>query len=643
MAKREVDYRDFKDRQDRPERTGVSMREAKAWWTLSEQGLPEALTDILTTLRQRQSLLTTQRQLSARLYCNQNPASTWGVTASRTLSSSPASRGRLRYNVIKSVCDTVQAKIAKNHPDVMFLTNGGSYRLRRKAQKLSTFSRGVFDENRVDELMTAVCMDAELQGSGFVHPHEEFGRVRLERVMADEIWVDEIEAFTGQPRSLFRVKLVDRDQLLALHPDAAALIEHAEPATQDEIGASATSLPISDLVQVCEAWHLPSNPNAKAKSGDGVHVLALKNGTIFKEPWTRGYFPFVKLDWSRKPWGYFGIGLAEEIEPQQLEVNRILWTIQESQMAMGSFKIAVRAGSNVDPNHLNDEIGTLIYYTGDAPPAYLTPPSVSSEVYQHLQTTISAAYQQAGLSFASSTGQNPLGAGASGQALREMEYIETDRFQIFAQAYERAHVELARQCIDVARDIAARDGGYPTQAPGSGFLRTIDWKDIDLSGDEYVVRSFPVSSLPQTPAARMQTVAEMVQAGWVSPRQGRRLMRFPDLEQIQSLQDAVEERIHDALEQIIDDGAYIPPDGFLDLTLAKELVLEYYNLYASLDIEPERLDLLQQWSEHIDYLAKAAQAASAPPPQGAPVGAPQANPMPPPVSPLVGNVPAAAA
>lgn len=639
MAKT-IDYTDFKTKGEKGEKKGPTAREAKSWWRLPDADLPSVLTDILTTLRQHQSILTTQRQMSARLYCNQNPLGYWGLSANRLLTQSPAARGRLRYNVIKSVCDTVQAKIAKNHPLPLFLTNGAHYKLRRRAQKLSDACKGIFEENRIEELAPKVCMDAELQGSAFIHVYEEFERVKLERVMADEIWCDELQAFTGLPRSLFRVKHVDRDQLLA-HPlfsKHKAEIEAQTPATQAELGGTSyVALPISDLIQVCEAWHLPSGPKTK----DGRHVISIKDAVLLTEEWKRPYFPFAKLDWSSKPWGYFGIGLAEEIEPQQLEINRTLWTIQESQMAMGSYKIWAKTGSNIDVNHLNDEVGAII--ESDERPEYLTPPAVQPEVYQHLQTTIAQAYQQAGLSQAQSTGQNPLGPGASGAAIREMEYIENDRFQTFGQGYERLHVDLGRLAIDTAHDIAERTGKpYEFSVSERKFLKRYSLTEEELKLDERECRLqvFPISSLPNTPAARMQTVTELVQAGWLSPRQGRRLMRFPDIEQVGALQDAIEERIHDALEAIVDSGDYNPPDAYMQLDLAKELVIESINLYStpSLELEEEKLDLLYQWSDHVDFLMQKAMPPAPLGPPGAP-GQPQANPQPLPQSPMIQNAP----
>ena len=91
------------------------------------------------------------------------------------------------------------------------------------------------------------------------------------------------------------------------------------------------------------------------------------------------------------------------------------------------------------------------------------------------------------------------------------------------QEMERFFLEGARQMIEVAKDIYARKKTFKVLFPTSKFMETIDWKDIKLKEDEYILKAFPTSSLPDDPAGKLQTIQEYMQAGLVSPRAGRRL------------------------------------------------------------------------------------------------------------------------
>jgi hypothetical protein len=129
-------------------------------------------------------------------------------------------------------------------------------------------------------------------------------------------------------------------------------------------------------------------------------------------------------------------------------------------------------------------------------------------------------------------------------------------------------------------------------------------------------------------------VTELVQAGMLSIKEGYRLMRLggDGLEQIDRLKNASEERIFKMLDDIVEKGKFTMPDGYLDLELAKQLVVQYYNLYVAANIEEEKADLLRAWDQQVDALA----ALGAP---QAPIPMPQASPQAPPTSPLIPNSP----
>ncbi len=158
--------------------------------------------------------------------------------------------------------------------------------------------------------------------------------------------------------------------------------------------------------------------------------------------------------------------------------------------------------------------------------------------------------------------------------------------------------------------------------------------------DPFVIKCFTESSLPRTPAGRMATVTEQVQAGMLTLREGRRLLKFPDLEANEQLDNASEERIFKILDGIVEDGKYEEPDPFMDLGLAIELTVKYYNLYMAAKLEEDKAEMLRNFFKQCLALQ---QAAMPPPmPMGAPA-APQANPEAAPTSPLLPNAPQPAA
>jgi hypothetical protein len=202
---------------------------------------------------------------------------------------------------------------------------------------------------------------------------------------------------------------------------------------------------------------------------------------------------------------------------------------------------------------------------------------------------------------------------------------------------ETFYLECARQMIEVAKDIYKDKGTFKVVFPSTKFMETIDWADIKLEESEYVLKAFPTSSLADDMSGRLQDVQDLAQAGMISPRTARKLLRMPDLEMADNLANAAEDLLCKIIEDIIDGEGYEPPEPFFDLQLGKQLVLEYYN-YAKYQNAPEKvLGQLRQFSAQIDDILGTANP-PAPMPGAAPGGPAPANPAPAPTSNLLPNV-----
>jgi hypothetical protein len=626
-----IEFRDFTvggERSGVPEK--LPDNKERRWWMLKDQDAADSISGTLNLIRDAQSFRATQWIVSARLYGNLAPTTLAGVSFSKIAAQQPALRDRISYNLVQSVVDTVVAKVTRNRPRPFFLTSGGDYRKQREAKKLNAFLEGVFYENSTQDIGKVVFRDASVWGDGFIHVFAKGDRVCHERVMSSEIFVDDVESLYGQPRQMHRVKQVDRQVLFDLFPENADMIGGAKPSRTEEAGRSI----VADMITVRESWHLPSGPGAD----DGKHCITIDGAVLGEmEPWPHSFFPFARVQWSPRLYGYWGQGLAEQLQNIQLEINKLLWVIQRSMHLMGSFKVFIENGSKIVKEHLNNDVGSIINYTG-TPPMYVTPPIVAPEVYAHLQTLINKGYEQAGVSQLAASSLKPEGLN-SGRAIREYNDIQTDRLSVPSKSYEQMFMDVGRLSIEVVKMIAASDKGYQVRVPGKKSLAMIEWKDIKLNDEDYVMQCFPVSSLPNDPAGRLATIQEYAQAGFLTPRQARRLLDFPDLEQVESLANAEEEYLQSVFDRIVDEGDYTSPDPLDDLQLSKQLCLEYYAKGKFNNLREDRLELLRRYLEQINEIEQAMMPPAPPMPMPGMTGEPLAPPMPMPASELVPNVP----
>lgn len=572
----------------------------KRWWLSDEDRIHRDIFAVIKLLAQYDTRRKSQYQVNARLYGNLDIVGLNGISFSKMASSAPANKDRISYNVVQAGIDTLCSKIAKNKPKPLYLTSGGEYKIQRRAKKLDKFVDGIFYENKTYELMPTVFKDGTVFGDGFVHVFERNGRVASERVVAGELYTDWLEGLYGEPRQLHRVKIVDRDVLADMFPEHKNAIMNCSRAGADFVGSYQL---VSDQIVVSESWRLPSSD----ESGDGVHVIAIENTCLFKEEWKESFFPFARISWSKRLYGFWSQGIPEQITTIQMELNKILWIIQRSMGLAGSFKILVEKGSKLVSEHITNEIGAIWSYSGTKPEV-IVPGIVPVEYYQHLQSLKNAAFEQIGISQLSATSTKPAGIN-SGKGLRELNNIETDRFMLTGQAYENLALDISKLYIWKAKQIFTREGNYSIRAPGKKFIQSIDWKDVNLEEDEYIMKAFPVSSLPTDPAGRLETINEYEATGKISPRTARKLLDFPDVEQYTNLQDAQEDYLTMIIDKIIDDGEYTAPEPFDNLEMAEELVLEYYAQGKTNQLEDEKLGMLITFKNQVTALKDKAEQA----------------------------------
>jgi hypothetical protein len=605
----------------------VGAMKAYKWWNAgSKKDLAEQVISTASFLKEQQQFRYRQSGIFARLYGNMPLFNYGGTGATRMAMAQSLPIDRPTMNVVQSCIDTLGSRITQSRPRPVFLTDNSDYKERNMAKQLNAFINGELYNTKAYELGPLQLRDACALGTGVLHVFESEKRVALERVLLTEMLVDPNDALYGEPRQLFRFKLVDRSVLQEMFPKYRSEIAKAEQAFPDNSGDSGRT--VADQVMVVEAWHLRSGENAN----DGLHTIACTEGIIFEEEWKKNTFPFTFLHYSPRILGFWGQGLAEQLMGTQVEINKLLMTISRAINLVGVPRVFVEDGSKVVKSHLNNDIGAIVTYRGTKP-QYEVAPCIPQEVYAQLQRLVEYAYQQSGVSALSAAAQKPAGLN-SGEAIRNYDDLQSDRFAALVRRYDNMFVDLAYQIIDLAKDICERDGKYTTVYPNKNGTKEIDLPRADILNDTYVIQCFDASSLPRDPAGRLQKVTEMAQSGMISMQEARRLLDYPDLEQVDKLANSSEERILQILDEIVESAKYTPPDPFMDLQLAKQLCTQYYNLYVPAKLEEKKAELLRTFSSQIDALTMAAQ----PPPQQGMAQA-QAVPEAPPSSPLLPNMP----
>lgn len=545
---------------------------------------------------------------NARRQDNARHAQLYTGQARHSLSLSPSHQkpshknNRLTLNVIKSCIDTAAAKISQSRPRPSFLTSGGDFTLTKRAKQLTKYMDGLYDAEKVYQIGQSAFRDSLIFSTGIVKVYSDGTKVCFERILPDDILLDEGESFYGQPRQLHQRRYIHRDTLADHFPKQATAILEAQTSFSDQDSAN------PDMIAVVESWHLQSSP----KSKDGRRTVTISNATLVDEAYDRESFPFAILRWNEPLTGFFGQGLAEELSGIQLEINKILRNIQSAQNLCAVPRVFLESATQVNGASLqpNPEGLSVVRFTGQAP-IFRTADAMPSEVYSHLDRLVNKAYEITGISQLSAAAKKPAGLD-SGVALREYEDIQSERFVLVGQRYEQFFIDLAKLAVEESQSLYEDNPQLNVLVAVKGNAEKIKWKEVNLKRDQYILRCFPTSLLPTTPAGRLQAVQELIQAEMVTKDEGMALLDFPDLERTMSLNTSSYEDAMTIVEQIVEDAVYTTPEPYMNLELCIKVGQSMYLKSRNNKVPEERLELLRRFIDDCMELQKSKQEQQAP-------------------------------
>jgi len=550
-------------------------------------------------------------------------------------------RNDLTYNLHRRGVHTALAQISgRQKPKAQFQTSGADWNTQRRARKLDKICESQLHQRQGRyqdgwELMAAVLKDAAIGGDGVVKVYADGDSVAYERKRAHELYVDPLEARSGDPRNLFDVypMEVDKaiDEFCNVEGDEAGnearriALQGAQNVSDDSQKLAAQSPRITKSVRIVEAWRLPLNDTSPGK-----HVFAMAGKLLWEEDWDRKRFPFLNMRWNADQDGYWSQGLVEEGASLVDEVNRNAARLSERFRLCAQKRTYYTAGS-VDEEALqaNDaEVLIEIQPGFNMPQEAVVSPIAPSEV-QWLELNFGKYFDLLGISQQAATSRKEPGVNAA-VAMRTLNDLNTVNLAPQAKMYEQAFVDLAMLTIECMREVAVSKRGFSVKWRGKFFLDEIKWKDARLDEDMYEVSVAPASSLPNDPAGRLEMVQELFSAGIITPVTFKNLLGWPDLESELNSEEAEYEYTAELLDRFVFDleedndeafGGYESPEGFI--VDKQRAMLQATSKYfeAKRRRAPQwNIDLVKRWIQELDVLIQRSQQAATVAPNG--MGAP---------------------
>lgn len=565
------------------------------WWGVkSDDLLLDAVKNAFSTISDNRSGSHNAYVAFEALYANRDPASLQFVKNPIAESYKNLDYTNMPLNLSKMVVDLVLSKVSKHRVRAVYQTTGGDSAARQRADGLQRWTDTQFHNSDVHRLITEATLDACIYGDGFLKVFNQKKDTKIERVHPAEIYVDQVEAYYDTVTQIFQRKMLPRSVVMAMvsGKEKKRGVMEAAHSFSNQPDYSPTST-LADVIEVVEAWHLPSEGGAS----DGRHIIICDGAVLFDEKWELDRFPFIKLSWSTPPRGYYGTGIVADLFKTHLDVNRLLGTIQENTEQWGNPKVAIEISSrNEYKEGISDLSGEHLFYK-DRPPQFVVPPTIPADTYAYIKDRINWAFQLAGVSF-DGQGSGPP-RNLSGVAFSAWSDLGTERYSKFVIEYEKAHCELADLLRTFGRKLYNKigDGFMVTSEVDKNTVEQIPWKDIDMDPkkDAYTLKVFSASHLSNHPAGRLQQIIDMQNAGMITPAEGRDLQAMPDLERFNDLENSTVKLIDKMVDRMLREGIYMPPEPTMDHQLMVKKVTNAIHRAEISNVPEKNVALLRKF------------------------------------------------
>jgi hypothetical protein len=381
-----------------------------------------------------------------------------------------------------------------------------------------------------------------------------------------------------------------------------------------------------DLVLVVYAWRMATRDGGTA----GRWAVAIDGVTLEDGPYEKAKPPFVFIRYARPVIGFYGDSLASEMAGFQYEVNYVTETLRMAHRVAPTGVWITDDNTGVPDSYFQNETGYIIKKRPGTTITHVSPEPAAAQTYQWLDKCSEGAMQWSGISAMSANAEKPAGI-TSGKALTTLDDIEADNFALFERDFEQLHLDIGDHLIDEFKGLAEENPDLKVLVPERRALLRVDWKDVDLERDAIVMQTFPVNLLGRTPAARLQQVNDLFNAGIIDRALYLKLLDAPDIDSETDLDAAARTICDEQIERMLDAedvdavGVYQRPSPYSDLTYAMHRATQQISLGALQGAPEANLQLLRQYVE--DAKAEVDKANAPPPaPPGAPPGPPGAPP-----------------
>lgn len=522
--------------------------ECDDWWDeANEDRAGSLVTGIARQINENQRWRRTSAERYAALFAGHPDGS--GVVSSHALAGTPITTTR---NVVRMGVNTVVPKASKHRPLPQAQTTSGDWKSNKRARKMTQYLDGIYDKKGIFEThWFMMYRDGAVFGDGHLKIEHMGHGINVERVMPWEYLVDSFDAREGKPRSSYHVHSIDLGVALVRYGKRRKGEKSDKPAMlrREALREAAVSTPDPnwDLdgqfsstvkrVRVVHAWHICDDEGAHENINVAKHECNGRRCTAILG--NEECLEYEAFDWDSDPihtiaferalMGVNGVGLARQLEGWQDKATNQTDKVDLAHRISGGVAIVSSSSSGIIETQFTNEGPVMhVSYDGGQPPQAFVLPVADQAVLQREREIPQDAMNEFGISMQSSMGIKHPGVN-SGVAVEQLDEIEDEHWVPLGRQGEACSLKMARSFIRCMVEIAKEVGEDSTivQVKMRDGYVNLRWSDVSLQ--DFQVRVFPASVLPQQVANRYEKLRGMFVDGIIDRMTFLQQLGAPDM------------------------------------------------------------------------------------------------------------------
>ena len=516
-----------------------------------------------------------------------------------------------QFNYIKSLVDTIVAKISQANVRPFINPVGGDWKTRQAAKTAQKFFDIYFNDQHVYEKSVKALRDACIFDLGVLWIDEEEARVNHINPWCYFLDPAEYQAHYITRTFIFRKQ----------YPAVACLDQSDNQKFKEEVDRhphmTGDYVIYYDLYNG-ERWDFFNKFQLRAPKKlnfGGYHGLSQR--------------PFAEIFYNQPIKGFFSTSLADDVYTQQRqmdELNKRIDAATRNAIVGAGF---IPSGSRVKASVMENGAWKMYDYTpgpDGGVPTFVTPPPISEGFMSIHERTKQEIYSIHGINQLDAQSKKPAGLN-SGVALETYEDIASDRHQVILHSYISFMVEVARRIVDC---FPAKESVLPDAVGRAG----VRWGDIKGQKAIFNIEFTAGSSLSKDPATKIDQIQKLASLKLIDENMMSSLMELPDLENAYTVASSSYDYCQRIIDQTVTDRKvpdYLPVVNF---SMLQNETIKTLNILAAAGEDKPIIDalvkLLKKVIDQQNELAPPDMGPPMPPPMGPPPMGPEVGIAPPP-------------